>query len=122
MKTISPRRTGYKVAVLLCLLLVSRAHAAEHGAVTAIAALNAQTSVFVGYASGAVYYCTRLSGCTQMDGTPASAVTALDVLHEGGIVRAWVGYENGTLYFCTLTGGCSLQELSATPARSKHPQ
>ena len=112
--------TRYLAAGLL-LLSGATAIADERGAVTAIASLNTQLSAFVGFASGAVYYCNRLSGCAQLEGTPDSAVTSLDAPGDGDTVRAWVGYENGSIYFCTLTVGCTLQELSAHPARSKSP-
>jgi hypothetical protein len=78
--------------------------------VTAIASHNSKDAAFIGYASGAVSYCSRLSGCTVLDGTPAAAVTSLDIPRQGSNVRAWVGYANGDVYFCTLTGGCIRQQ------------
>lgn len=108
-------------ALLLCLSASTGIHAAEHGAVNMIAAVNSQSAAFVGFASGAVLYCSRLSGCVQLEGTPTSAVTSLDAIGDGGNVKAWVGYDNGTVYYCTLTGGCELQELTPNPGKSKRP-
>ncbi|MEZ5570872.1 MAG: hypothetical protein R3E64_02520 [Halioglobus sp.] len=116
------KRHAKSIALALVVLLSSLgASATERGAITAIASLNTQLSAFVGFATGEVFYCNRLSGCTQLEGTPDSAVTSLDAPGDGDTVRAWVGYENGSLYFCTLTAGCVLQELSSHPARSKLP-
>ncbi len=95
---------------LLCFAASWEVYADERGAVTAIASLNAQTSAFIGFSSGDILYCTRLSGCSALEGTPKSAVTAIDSPREEGSVMVWVGYENGHIYFCTLTGGCSIQE------------
>jgi hypothetical protein len=117
----SKRRASRNAAVLLCILASTGVHAAEHGAVTKIAAVNSQSAAFVGFASGAVLFCSRLSGCTELDGTPSSPVTSLDALGEGGNIKAWVGYENGTLYYCTLTGGCELQELTPNSGKGKRP-
>ncbi len=86
------------------------ANAVERGAVTAIAALSAQTSAFIGFASGDVLYCARLSGCRPLTGTPGSAVTAIDIPGDGANKVVWVGYEDGSIYFCSLTGDCLLQE------------
>ena len=114
--------------MLGCLLVSTGSQAGERGAVTAVSASGSQASAFIGYTSGAVLYCTRLSGCTQLEGTPDSAVTALDALSEGGSIRAWVGYENGSVYFCTLTGDCILQkehELNGeadTDVLKRHPR
>jgi hypothetical protein len=109
-----------KAAVLMWLLLASfGSAAAERGAVTVIAAANAQSSVFVGFANGAVLFCSRLSGCTELEGTPVSRVTSLDTQGDGSNTKAWVGYENGSLYFCTLTGGCIPQELVPNPGKMK---
>jgi hypothetical protein len=107
------------VALLLCLLASTGINAADHGAVTQIAAVNSQSSAFVGFASGAVFLCSRLGGCTELEGTPTAPVTSLEAMHDGNNVKAWVGYDNGSLYFCTLTGGCILQELVPTPGKSK---
>lgn len=84
--------------------------AAERGAVTAIAALSAQTSAFIGFSSGDVLYCARLSGCKSLAGTPQSAVTAIDIPGNGQNKVVWVGYEDGSIYFCSLTGDCLLQK------------
>ena len=98
--------------VLLCLSLAFNpdAYAGERGSVAAIASLNSQTGAFIGFASGDVLYCTRLSGCAALKGTPKAVVTALDAPPEGDSTRVWVGYDDGSIYFCTLTGGCLLQE------------
>lgn len=98
------------LALSVALLSGVSAHAAEHGAVTAIASLSDQTAAFVGFSSGVVLYCTRLGGCTELAGTPSSAVSALDTPREGSGIRAWVGYEDGSIYFCTLTGACTRQK------------
>jgi len=109
------------VTFMLCCVAHAGANAAERGAVTAIAALSAQTSAFIGFASGDVLYCARLSGCKSLESTPRSAVTALDITGVGDSKVVWVGYEDGTIYFCSLTGGCLLQEQveSGSPA-SEH--
>lgn len=114
-------RAAGAAALTLCLAASAGLHAAERGAVTRIAAVDAQSAAFVGFASGAVLYCSRLSGCTALEGTPASAVTSLDAIGDGGNVKAWVGYENGSIYYCTLTGGCELQEQTPNPGKSKLP-
>ncbi len=114
------RFLGEMVLLCLCLAFNSGAYAAERGAVTAIAALNAQAAAFIGFSSGDVLYCTRLSGCTTLIGTPKSAVTAIDAPLDGNSIRVWVGYDDGTVYFCTLTGGCLLQEQKVSgPAASE---
>jgi len=109
------------VTFILCCLAHVGANATERGAVTAIAALSAQTSAFIGFASGDVLYCARLSGCKSLEGTPRSAVTALDITGDGDSKVVWVGYEDGTIYFCSLTGDCLLQQQveSGRPA-SEH--
>lgn len=104
------------VFVLLCLSLVCSpgAFAGERGAVAAIASLNSQNGAFIGFSSGDVLYCTRLSGCAALEGTPKAVVTALAAPPEGDSTRVWVGYDDGSVYFCTLTGGCLLQEQKST--------
>lgn len=97
--------------LLLSLVLPASANANdETGPVTAIASHNFKDAAFIGYESGAVSYCSRLSGCTMLDGTPEAAVTSMDVPRQGTNARAWVGYDNGEVYFCTLTGDCTRQE------------
>jgi hypothetical protein len=109
-----------KILVFLaCFFASIGSRADEAGEVTAIAAMNSQVAAFIGYSSGAVLYCARLSGCTRLDGTPASPVTAVDSPREGDSIRAWVGYGNGSVYFCTLTGGCTEQEMES-PAQPGH--
>ena len=99
-----------------CLVLCSGAVASDRGAVTALASLTSQISSFVGFSSGAVLYCTRKGGCTELEGTRESPVTALDTPRGGNSIRVWVGYEDGNVLFCTLTGGCTNQDLDADPA------
>lgn len=91
-------------------LLPLSASAEEVSAVTAIASHNTRDAAFIGYASGVVSYCSRLSGCTVLEGTPSSSVTSMDIPRQGSNARAWVGYANGSVFFCTLTGGCIAQE------------
>lgn len=91
-------------------LLPLSAAAEEVNAVTAIASHNSRDAAFIGYASGEVSYCSRLSGCTVLEGTPSSPVTSMDIPRQGSNARAWVGYASGSVYFCTLTGGCIAQE------------
>jgi len=98
------------VILFLCFTINVGAYAGERGAVTAIAALGAQTSAFIGFATGDILYCARLSGCKPLAGTPKSAVTAIDIPRDGDSIMVWVGYEDGHIYFCTLTAGCLLQE------------
>jgi hypothetical protein len=98
----------------LGLALISGANADERGAVAAITSLDTQTGAFIGFSSGDVLYCTRLSGCSALKGTPKAAVTAIDAPREDDSIRVWVGYDDGSVYFCTLTGGCLLQEQKAT--------
>ena len=105
---------GACVILCLCLAISAGAYAGERGAVVAIASLDSQTGAFIGFASGDVLYCTRLSGCATLKGTPQTAVTAVNAPQEGSSIRVWVGYADGSVYFCTLTGGCLLQEQKAT--------
>ena len=107
-------RGVWNLMLIICCVGSTGAYAQARGAVTALASGGGQASAFVGFASGAVLYCTRLSGCTALDGTPASAVTAVDTPRGGTDVRAWVGYEDGSIYYCTLTGGCLLQTQEAS--------
>jgi hypothetical protein len=101
--------------LLACCLGSGAAYSETRGAVTALASGGSQASAFVGFSSGAVLYCTRLSGCTALEGTPGAAVTAIDTPRAGNDVRAWVGYDDGSIYFCTLTGGCILQKQEVQP-------
>jgi hypothetical protein len=98
------------VTFTLCCAVNSGANAVERGAVTAIAALTSQTSAFIGFASGDVLYCARMSGCKSLAGTPRSAVTAIDITGDGENKVAWVGYTDGSIYFCSLTADCLLQD------------
>jgi hypothetical protein len=104
-------RNGFRIVTLLALAGVgSNAYTDERGSVTAVASVGAKNAAFIGFSTGAVLYCNRIGGCTQLEGTPQSAVTAIDTPRRGDSTRAWVGYENGSIYFCTLTGQCTLQE------------
>ena len=99
-----------KALLLAYLMLPFYVSAEDPSPVTAIASHNTRDAAFIGYASGVISYCSRLSGCAVLDGTPEAAVTTIDVPRQGKSVRAWVGYDNGEVYFCTLTGDCVLQE------------
>jgi hypothetical protein len=109
------------IIFISCCAIAGNASAGERGAVTAIAALNAQTSAFIGFESGEVLYCARLSGCKLLQGTPRSAVTAIDIPGTGDNKVVWVGYEDGSIYFCSLTGDCALQrqEESGRPTSER---
>lgn len=122
MSGINKHRATCRAALLLCALASTGLHAQERGAVRVIAAVNSQSAAFVGFASGAVMYCSRLSGCTELAGTPTVPVTSLDAIGDSGNVKAWVGYDNGAVYYCTLTGGCELQELVPNPGKAKPPK
>ena len=89
--------------------------AGDRGSVTAVASMSSQVSAFIGFSSGALLYCTRKGGCTELVGTSNSPVSAIDTPGEGSSIRAWVGYESGSVLFCTLTGGCIDQDLNAQP-------
>ena len=85
---------------------------AQDAAITAIASHNTRDAAFVGDASGRVFYCSRLGGCSQLEGTPVSAVTTMDIPRQGiTSMRAWVGFEDGSVYYCTVTGGCAEQDF-----------
>ena len=94
----------------------SSAVARNHGAVTAIAAMNNQASVFVGYSSGAVAFCGgALHPCQFYQGTPNSPVTAMDTSRgtEFGQYWVFVGYQNGDTYLCSFSSNrvCRLFNL-----------
>jgi hypothetical protein len=101
------------VLVPMLFLFCVDALAGDRGSVTAVASLSSQVSAFVGFSSGAVLYCTRKGGCTELEGTLGSRVTAIDIPRGIDSMRAWVGYEDGSVLFCTLTGGCIVQDLQA---------
>lgn len=114
-------RIGARGALVSMLfLLCAGALADDRGSVTALASLSSQVSSFVGFSSGAVLYCTRKGGCTELEGTSSSPVTAIDTPRGGDNIRVWVGYEDGSVLFCTLTGGCIDQDLQAQPQLVPH--
>jgi len=82
--------------------LLKAAVARDRGSITALEALgDAGQSVVVGYASGAVLVCQGESSCTELGGTPNTAVEHLAVSGNGAAAVVWASYPQGALYRCS---------------------